>query len=93
MCTPDDYEVVITIIGVMGIKKSWFGTQKAVAIYKYQGNDFVAYRRDFKPDEENRSMTSNLVVFHQKIKPISFIITSFVDNNDELFEQILSTIQ
>jgi len=74
-------------------KKSWFGTQKAVAIYKYQGNDFVAYRRDFKPDEENRSMTSNLVVFHQKIKPISFIITSFVDNNDELFEQILSTIQ
>ena len=74
-------------------KKSWFGTQKAVAIYKYQGNDFAAYRRDFKPDEENRSMTSNLVVFHQKIKPISFIITSFVDNNDELFEQILSTIQ
>lgn len=74
-------------------KGMWFTNPKAIAIYKYHGDNFIAYRRDFRPDEGKKTITSELVVFHQKIKPVSFIIASFVDNNDELFNQILSTIQ
>jgi hypothetical protein len=75
-------------------KKSWFTKPvKVTAIYKYCGKDFTAYRRDFQPAEENKTIRAELVIFHQKIRPMSFIITSFVDNNDELFNQILTTIQ
>ena len=75
-------------------KKSWFTKPaKVTAIYKYCGTDFTAYRRDFHPGKDNKTIRAELVIFHQKIRPISFIITSFVDNSDELFEQILTTIQ
>lgn len=52
------------------------------------------HERDFCSafKEENKTIRAELVIFHQKIRPMSFTINSFVDNNYELFNQILSTI-
>jgi len=75
-------------------KEMWFANPDVTATYKYQGDKFVAYRRDFKPDPSGKkSMTSELVIFHQKITPNAIGIGSLVDNNDELFNQMLSTIE
>jgi hypothetical protein len=74
-------------------KKMLFTNPKVKAIYKYHGKDFVAYRKDFEPVETKNSITSEVVIFHKKIEPVSLIITSYIDNSDELFNQILSTIE
>lgn len=71
-------------------KRMWFAEPKVKAVYKYQGNHFVAYRRDFDADKR---LKSELVIFHQKNSPNAVVIASLVDRNDELFQEILETIE
>ena len=95
--TPDDLEKPpFTTRGdymIVRQKEMWFTNPKVTAIYKYRGNNFVAYRRDFKSGEGNKSIKSELVIFHQKIAPNAIGVGSLVDHNDELFNQMLSTLE
>ena len=74
-------------------KEMWFANPDVTAVYKYRGNNFVAYRRDFKYSGGSKAMKSELIIFHQKTAPDAIGIGTLVDNNDELFEQLLSTIE
>jgi len=76
-------------------KKSWFTRpERVTAIYKYNGNGFTAYRRDFQSEDPMGKINrSELIIFPDKIAPNSISISPISANNDELFEQILSTIQ
>jgi hypothetical protein len=74
-------------------KEMWFANPDVTAVYKYRGNNFVAYRRDFKSGGGNKAMKSELIIFHQKTAPDAIGIGTLIDNNDELFDQLLSTIE
>lgn len=77
-------------------KGSWFSSPRQVTtIYKYKGNGFVAFRRDFdnKKESGGKALTSELVIFHQNNAPNAIVIGSRIDKNDELFHQILSTLE
>jgi len=76
-------------------KGSWFAAPRQVtAIYKYEGNDFVAYRRDFKTDKSgDKTVTSEVVIFHKINAPNAIVIGSLVEKNDELFRQLLTTLK
>ena len=55
----------------------------------YRSSSFEAFRTDFRPS--NNQTRVDLRIFHQNIAP-DFIIIGFVDKNETLIKQILSTI-
>ena len=99
LLTPDDLRKV----EYASVGNSWLIHNKGILftdvklLYKYQGMNFVAYRRDYKDGTpgEKSNLKTELTVFHQKIAPnyISIGIGDTDDNYEELLNEILTTLE